>query len=305
MTVLERGWVSSNNIVFRGRDETALVDTGYGRHASQTLDLVAHALAGRPLARIVNTHTHSDHIGGNAALKRRYPGVRITVPVGDAGVIERWDETALHLTTMGQECERFGFDDTFAGGDTLQLGDLAWRVVASPGHHMASLMLYCAEARILISADALWENGFGVIFPEIDGEPASLGQAFAAQLATLEAIAKLDVGLVIPGHGAPFTGAAAALERAFGRLEYFTRNPERHARNGVKVALSFLLMIEGRIALETLPMRLAALPLAARINRDHYQMTPEALAEFVVSELEKGGAAHRHDGWLHAGKAPA
>lgn len=302
LQVLERGWVSSNNIVFRGKDEAAIVDTGYVRHAEQTVALVRHLLAERPLARIINSHTHSDHIGGNAALQRAYPQARITIPAGDAGVIRDWDEAALHLTTMGQECERFMFDATFTHDDTLTLGDLPWRVVASPGHHMASLMLYCADEGILISADALWQNGFGVMFPEIDGDPVSQGEAFVAQRATLESIAALDVRAVIPGHGAPFTDVGAALERAFSRLAYFETHPERHARNGLKVALSFLLMIEGRIALASLPQRLAALPLAMRINQDHYRFDPAQLAAFVAAELEKGGAAHRVDGWLAAGK---
>lgn len=305
LQVLERGWVSSNNIVFLGREETAVVDTGYVRHAAQTVSLVRHLLAQRPLARIVNTHTHSDHIGGNAALQRAYPQARITIPAGDAEAIRHWDEAALHLSTMGQECERFMFDATFARDDTLTLGDLPWRVVASPGHHMASLMLYCVEEAILISADALWQNGFGVMFPGIDGDPVSQSEAFAAQRATLESIAALGVRAVIPGHGAPFTGVSAALERAFGRLAYFETNPERHARNGLKVVLSFLLMIEGRIALASLPQRLAALPLAVRINQDHYQLDATQLAAFVTTELEKGGAAHRADGWLVAGKQKA
>ena len=37
---------------------------------------------------------------------------------------------------------------------------------------MEALIYHCAEKRILISGDALWENGFGVVFPELDGEQA-------------------------------------------------------------------------------------------------------------------------------------
>ena len=32
-------------------------------------------------------------------------------------------------------------------------------------------MLFDAAHGVLIAADALWEDGFGVVFPEIDGEP--------------------------------------------------------------------------------------------------------------------------------------
>jgi hypothetical protein len=42
MHVLQRGWLSSNNILFIGREQTALVDSGYAIHAPQTLALVAH-----------------------------------------------------------------------------------------------------------------------------------------------------------------------------------------------------------------------------------------------------------------------
>ncbi len=72
--MLERGWLSANNIVLMGPDGTALVDSGYHTHAAQTVALVGHALAGRPLDRLVNTHLHSDHCGGNAALASRTSG---------------------------------------------------------------------------------------------------------------------------------------------------------------------------------------------------------------------------------------
>ena len=51
--VLERGWLSSNNVLFLGAQSTALVDSGYCAHADQTLALVVAALHGRPLDRLV------------------------------------------------------------------------------------------------------------------------------------------------------------------------------------------------------------------------------------------------------------
>ena len=214
MHVFERGWLSSNNILFLG-DETALVDSGYVTHAPQTLALVQHALQGRRLDRLFNTHLHSDHCGGNAILQREY-GCRTAIPVAEADAVRAWDEDALSYAATGQRCERFTFDDTLAPGDVLTLGDMAWQVLAAPGHDPHSLILYCPEERILISADALWENGFGVIFPELDGE-----SGFAETRATLELIASLDVRLVIPGHGAPFVDIDKALRTAFSRIDYF------------------------------------------------------------------------------------
>lgn len=297
MRVLERGWVSSNNIVFLGAHEHAVVDTGYGHHAVQTLALLRHVLGARPLARIVNTHTHSDHIGGNAVLQRAFPGVHVTIPAGEAAIVSAWDEEALHLGPLGQECECFTFDATFKGGDRLMLGDLEWRAIGSPGHDMDSLVLYCEAERILISADALWENGFGVLFAELNGE-APAGAAMAAQRATLDAISALSIDCVIPGHGAPFSDAKGALARAYSRLDYFAADPLRNARNGAKVILSFLLMIEGRLALADLSRRLAALSFLADINRQYFRLEENAWADFLVAELEKSRVARRVDGWL-------
>jgi glyoxylase-like metal-dependent hydrolase (beta-lactamase superfamily II) len=315
MQVFERGWVSSNNIFFADVDADAdadtgagakgatLVDTGYGAHAAQTQALVAHALTSSSLSsltRIINTHTHSDHIGGNAALARAYPSVEIHVPVGEADVLRTWDDAALHLSVMGQECEPFSFHQTFDRDDLFRLGGTEWRVLASPGHDMESLMLYCEEYRLLISADALWEHGFGVIFPALElsntvktigGTGSSAHASFHAQRATLDLIASLDIAQVIPGHGAPFTDVNSALARANARIDGFIADPSRNDRNALKVTLAFLLMLEGRLPLASLPERLAGLPMAQILNARLFAYEPGALANFLCQELIKARAA--------------
>ena len=72
----------ANNILFHGQRQTALVDSGYCTHAEQTLALIREALGGRPLDLLLNTHLHSDHCGGNAALQSAYPDVETLIPPG-------------------------------------------------------------------------------------------------------------------------------------------------------------------------------------------------------------------------------
>ena len=116
MHVFERGWLSSNNILFLDDDRTAtLVDTGYVSHREQTLALVQSQLAGRQLTRILNTHLHSDHCGGNAFLQQA-TGARLAIPPGLADAVERWDEELLTFRATGQECDRFRHDDVLATG---------------------------------------------------------------------------------------------------------------------------------------------------------------------------------------------
>ena len=291
--VLERGWLSSNNIVFHGPGGSALLDSGYGAHAPQTLALVAHALGGAPLLWLLNTHCHSDHMGGNRALQDRYR-CRTSIPEGEAPLVEAWDERALMLGFADQRAERFRIDDTFAVGDALELGGIGWQVIAAPGHDPHSVMLYSPEERLLISADALWEHGFGVIFPQMFGRET----AFAETRSTLEAIARLDVRGVIPGHGRPFAEVDAALERAFLRLASYEASVERLARHCLKALLVFSLLERRSLPLAGLPAYLQSVEIFADLNSRYLHMTPEALADTLVADLAKAGAARRENSML-------
>jgi glyoxylase-like metal-dependent hydrolase (beta-lactamase superfamily II) len=293
--VIERGWLSANNIVLHGRSDAVVVDSGYGAHAPQTLALIERALAGKRLSRLVNTHCHSDHMGGNAAIQKRY-ACPTSIPEGEAPLIDRWDEQALILAIADQRAERFRYDDTFRDGDTLEMGGLTWQVISAPGHDTHAVMFYSPEARVLISGDALWENGFGVVFPQLFGRETALAETRA----TLEAIARLEVDTVIPGHGRPFGEVGAALERAFYRLEGYEEDITRLARHCAKVMLSFSLLEKRSMPLEGLPAYVARVPILAELNSRYLRMTPAAMAEWLVKELERAGAARREKGLLAA-----
>jgi glyoxylase-like metal-dependent hydrolase (beta-lactamase superfamily II) len=290
--VLERGWLSSNNILLYEAGGAVLIDSGYHAHAARTLALVGGALRGRPLLRLINTHCHSDHMGGNAALARAH-GCRISVPEGEAAAIAAWDEEAMMLAYTGQSAERFSYSDTVAAGDTLRLGGLEWQALAAPGHDPNALMFYAPGARILITGDALWESGFGLIFPELFGQ-----KGFAAARSTLDAIARLEVDTVIPGHGAPFGDIGKALALGFERLDAYERDPAKLARHALKVMLSFSLMIMGSIAEAELEQFLAGVPIYAEVNRRFLRLPEAQLREYLVKDLERVGALTRRDGRL-------
>ena len=292
MRVFERGWLSANNILFIGRDGTTLVDSGYVTHAPQTLALLRHALGDRPLDRIVNTHLHSDHCGGNALLRDAF-GCRIAIPAFEADKVRVWDEDALSYRATGQHCARFSVDETVAPGDVLVMGDLQWQALAAPGHDPHALLFWCEEEGILIAGDALWQNGFGVIFPELAGEPG-----FDEVRATLDLIASLRPGLVIPGHGAPFADVDAALQRAYGRLDYLAFDPVRNAENDVKVLLKFLLLERRGVPLAEVEALFETVPLLVLARARFLARPPAELARWAVRALEKAGAARLQDDFL-------
>lgn len=289
--VLERGWLSSNNIVFLEGEGATLVDSGYVTHAPQTLALLASALGGRRLDRLINTHSHSDHIGGNAAVRRAH-GCRISVPEGIAPALAEWDEDALLLTAARQQAEPFEFDETIAAGDEIEMGGLAWRAIAAPGHDMHALVFFSPVAGLLISGDALWENGFGVMFAALAGDPDGL----PATRRTLEALGTLEVRAVLPGHGAPFGGFAAAIERAFRRLAAFEESPERMARSALKALFTFTLLERRRMSRAGIAAHFAQVRIFRDVSARYFAREPESVAAQIIAELLSAGVLLDQDG---------
>ena len=287
VVVFERGWLSSNNVLFLGCDETVLIDTGYATHADQTLELVEAVLGDRPLDRILNTHLHSDHCGGNAALQARYPSARTEIPPGEAAFVESWDQQALSFLATGQTCPRFRFTSLLLPGTECLLGDRPWQVHAAPGHDPHAIILFEEESRTLISADALWENGFGIAFPELAGEPS-----FEDVGVTLDLIEELAPQRVIPGHGALFGDVAKALSVARRRLDGLRRDPVKHARHAIKVLMKFKLLEVQVISMEDWNAWLRSTPYLGVIrSRFFSDVELDRLTGDILAELVAAGAA--------------
>lgn len=299
LTVFERGWLSSNNLLIHpspGEAGAVLVDAGHVDHAAQTVALVGHALRGAPLVRLLNTHLHSDHCGGNAALQRAY-GAQLVIPPGEAAAVVAWDAAALSYEATGQRIERFVPDAVLAPGEAFVAGGREWQVLAAPGHDPHSVILFDAAHGVLVSADALWQHGFGVVFPEIAGEPG-----FDDVGATLDLIAGLPVKVVVPGHGAPFDDVGAALVRARQRLAGMRADPARHARHALKVLLKYHLMEERAQSLAPLLAWAEATPLLRSLWQLHPPPGMTRPRDWVLQALEdlvSAGALRRDGAVLH------
>jgi glyoxylase-like metal-dependent hydrolase (beta-lactamase superfamily II) len=287
VTVFERGWLSSNNILIQGEGGTALIDSGYCTHADQTLALVDASLQGRPLDLLINTHLHSDHCGGNAALHALYPALQTHIPPGHAHFVRVWDAYALSYTPTGQQCPRFNLSATLQPGTEMPLGDLQWQIHAAPGHDPHSVILFEPKSRTLVSADALWEKGFGVVFPELEGD-----DAFDEVAATLDVIERLNPATVIPGHGAPFTEAPLAIAYARQRLHGFVQNPDKHLQYAAKVLLKFKLLEAQRLELGALQAWAQGTPYFAGTLARHFATSNMAdVTAQLVEDLVRSGAA--------------
>ncbi len=145
--------------------------------------LDARRAEGRPLAAIVLTHQHPDHLGAAAATARRYG-----VPV--------W----AHATTAAAVGDAIPVARTIDDGDRLDLGAAPdgsgpWYLQAlhTPGHAAGHLAFYEPHYRLLLAGDMISTLSSVVIAPP-DGD-------LAVYLDSLRRLQALDVRLLLPSHG--------------------------------------------------------------------------------------------------------
>jgi len=282
LRVFERGWLSSNNILFSADDTPAtLIDSGYSSHATQTVALVENALDAAPLTRVINTHLHSDHCGGNAALYARW-GCEIVVPRASFDAAREWQNELLTFAATDQRCERFPVHAALTPGDEVALSDMRWQVYATGGHDPDAVVLFQPDTLVLISGDALWRDRVAIIFPELLGEPG-----FDAALDALNLIASLRPAVVIPGHGAAFDDVQPAIDRSRQRIEAFSREPARHLQYASRALLMFHMLEHRRRRRDELLAWAHTVPMLRQASSDWpHQALDRLLAD---SMLERQG----------------
>lgn len=237
---IERGWLNSNNILLVGGDGPVIVDTGHHADAYQTATLIEQqGVNPRKLALLVNTHCHWDHFGGNRTL-RALSGAPLATSAATADIFARNDRRAMWLSYFNVDTTPLPADVTWRDGDRVELAGLRFDVLAAPGHAPDAIVLYQPDNRLLISADALHEKDCGVLNTAVHGV-----EALDAAIATVERLRRLDLRVVLPGHGPPITAPAASLNALAARLARFKRDPEALAWHFVRrVAMAAVLEMQ-------------------------------------------------------------
>lgn len=185
---LETGPLAVNTYIVGDEQTKEAVVVDPGGHVPEIL----RALAEDDLSckMIINTHTHWDHVGGNAELKKQTGAELITHP----------DEAAA-LGTTSVQASLFGMrvpesppaDRTIVEGDTLAIGQIEARIVELPGHSPCGLGLVLDG--YVIVGDSLFAGSIGrTDFP--GGSFEALIQNVREKLFTLP-----DDTIVLPGHG--------------------------------------------------------------------------------------------------------
>lgn len=289
LSVLERGWLSSNNVLLRPPDGGAItvVDTGYETHREQTVDLVDRAAGAAGVARIVNTHLHSDHCGGNAALQAQW-SCETWVPEVSIDAVRRWDASRLTFELTDQQCQRFRADRGIAFGETIELAGERWTAIRAPGHDPQALMLWHVRGKVLIAGDALWESRLAIVFPELHEH----AEGFEGVHTVLDVIESLAPAVVIPGHGRPFSDVPAALARSRERLASFEADPSKHLSYAARALTMFHMLEQRRRSRAALESWLVQAPVFRHVMKRLSADAPADAAHELVARLIEGGQLH-------------
>lgn len=210
------GWGWSNAGLIVGDGVSLLVDTLFDlRLTAEMLESMAPAVAGAPIATVVNTHANGDHCYGNQLVT----GAEIIASVSAAHEMTEVPPSMLAALThapgeLGELFRSFFGSFEFEGiehtlptrtfQDRLDLevgGRLVELIEVGPAHTAGDVIAYVPDARTVYTGDILF----------IGGTPIVWAGPLTNWINACDLMLGMDIETVVPGHG-PLTDKAGIVQ---------------------------------------------------------------------------------------------
>ncbi len=199
-----RQWEEVISYLVLGDRRALLFDTGLG--VGRIRD-VASRLTALPVT-VLNSHTHFDHVGGNAEFAEILNVDADYARANASGAANRygaWDALAPErlcgslppgVTRDSYRIRSWTPTRTVHDGDRIDLGGRVLEVRFTPGHTPDSLCLLDRHNRLLFTGDTFYLGPIYIYVPETDVA------AYARSIASLARLVP-DLDLLLPGHNVP------------------------------------------------------------------------------------------------------
>lgn len=290
----ERKFPSANMILVKDH-LPILIDTGFGSEAKDTELLIKEAgVSPEELHLIVNTHYHSDHVGGNFHLQKNY-GVPIATHKWEADLINFGDPEACSAEWLDQPVEPYRVDKKLSDKDEIDTGSKTLQVLHTPGHTSGHISLYVPEEEILICGDLFHKNDIGWLNIFREGVTS-----IQRSIESLDRLSMLQIQQAYSGHGPQIENPQAAIDGARQRFEKWLNMPDKVSWHACKRIFSFTLIIKNGLAKEEIDNYLLKCGWFQDFARHAFKVQPEEFIQILLDEMIRSGAASWHNDYLVA-----
>jgi len=144
-----------------------VIDPSFPPQVDRLLAYVAGV--GITIEKIVLTHGHADHIAGVDAVRDAHPGARIAMAPADQPMLGDANRNLSAPFGLGFTV-RARAEVDLQPPTEFSLGPLSWCVLDTMGHSPGGISLYCPQAGVVFTGDALFAGSIGrTDFPGSDG----------------------------------------------------------------------------------------------------------------------------------------
>ncbi|WP_155591150.1 MBL fold metallo-hydrolase [Lysinibacillus cavernae] len=281
----ERPFPSANSIVIQD-EQTLLVDTGFGSDITRTEKLLSDAgIVPMQLNGIINTHYHSDHVGGNHYFQQQYD-LPIAAHLWEGEMVNQCDVESCGAHYLDQPVEQYVVQQLLVDEQEIVTGNSALQVLHTPGHTLGHIALYEPKQQMLICGDLFHHNDVGWLNIFREGT-----NSIRRSYESLERLAKLSIKIAYPGHGRAIEDPKMMMDKARERLEKWMESPEKMAWHACKRIFSFTLMMKNGLTSKEITPYLLSCGWFHDFAVHSFRIEPKEFVKPLLDEMIRSKAA--------------